>query len=81
MTAVDTSMPFGLVVAAREPVSVEDVDLTALVYDPDRQITLVRDGETGRLMPWCKHSTGKTRTNSNTDGKGGPETDEDYTED
>lgn len=29
------------------------------------------------VMPWCKHSTGKTRT----DSKGGPETDEDYTED
>lgn len=81
MTAVNASIPFGLAVAAREPVPVEDVDLTALVYDPDRQITLVRNGETDRLMPWCKHSTGKTNTNSNTDGKGGPETDEDYTED
>ncbi|HKR48022.1 MAG TPA: putative ATP-grasp-modified RiPP [Pseudonocardiaceae bacterium] len=81
MTAVTVSLPFGLAVAAREPAVVEDVDLTALVYDPDRQIMLVCDGETGRLMPWCKHSTGKTNTNSNTDGKGGPETDEDYTED
>jgi putative ATP-grasp target RiPP len=82
MTTIDVSIPFGLAVAAREPVPVENVDLTSLVYDPDRQITLVRDGETDRLMmPWCKHSTGKTRTNSNTDGKGGPETDEDYTED
>lgn len=81
MTAVDMSLPFGLAVAAREPVPVEEVNLSALVYDPDRQITLVRDGEFSRLMPWCKHSTGKTNTNSNTDGKGGPETDEDYTED
>lgn len=81
MIAVNVSLPFGLVVAAQEPVPVEDVDLTALVYDSDRQIMLVRSGENGRLMPWCKHSTGKTRTNSNTDGKGGPETDEDYTED
>jgi putative ATP-grasp target RiPP len=70
-----------LVVAAREPIPVEDVDLTALVYDTDRQITLVRDGDSDKLMPWFKHSTGKTNTNSNTDGKGGPETDEDYTED
>lgn len=81
MPVVERSIPFGLAVAAREPIHVEDVDLTALVYDSDRQVTLVRDGDTGRLMPWCKHSTGKTRTNSNTDGKGGPETDEDYTED
>lgn len=81
VTAVDASLPFGLVVAAREPVLVEDVDLTALVYDSDRQIMLARDGDGGRLMPWCRHSTGKTRTNSNTDGQGGPETDEDYTED
>jgi putative ATP-grasp target RiPP len=79
--AVDVSFPFGLAVATREPVPIEDVDLTALVYDPDQQIMLVRDGESGRLMPWCRHSTGKMRTNSNTDGKGGPETDEDYTED
>ncbi len=81
MTGVAVSFPFGLVVAAQEPVPVEDVDVTSLVYDPDRQIMLVRDGEGGRLMPWCRHSTGKTNTNSNTDGKGGPETDEDYTED
>lgn len=81
MTSVNPSIPFGLAVAAREPIPVEDVDLTTSVYDSDRQITLVRDRETNRLMPWCKHSTGRTNTNSNTDGKGGPETDEDYTED
>ena len=81
MTAANASIPFGLVVAAREPIPVEDVDLAALVYDPERQIMLVRDGETGTVMPWCKHSTGQTTTNSNTDGQGGPETDEDYTED
>lgn len=81
MTTVKDSIPFGLAVAARRPIPVEDVDLTALSYEPHRQIMLVQDGETGRLMPWCRHSTGKTNTNSNTDGKGGPETDEDYTED
>lgn len=74
-------IPFGLVVAAREPIPVDEVDLAALVYDPERQIMLVRDGETDMVMPWCKHSTGKTKTDSNTDGKGGRETDEDYTED
>lgn len=81
MTVTDPSVPFGLAVAAREPAPVEDVDVAALVYDPDRQIMLIRDEDTDRLMPWCKHSTGRTNTNSNTDGKGGPETDEDYTED
>lgn len=81
MMTVNTSLPFGLAVAAREPIPVEDVDVAALVYDPDRQITLVGDAESGDLVPWCRHSTGKTKTNSNTDGKGGPETDEDYTED
>lgn len=84
MIAAHASIPFGLLVAAREPVPVDEVDLTALVYDPERQIMLVRDGQTGMVMPWCKHSkhsTGKTNTDSNTDGHGGRETDEDYTED
>jgi putative ATP-grasp target RiPP len=81
MTVVGSSVPFGLVVAAREPLAVEDVDLSTSVYDADRQIMLIADEVTSRLVPWCKHSTGKTNTNSNTDGKGGPETDEDYTED
>lgn len=78
---VKACIPFGLVVAAREPIAVEEVDVGALVYDPQRQIMLVRDGETGMVVPWCKHSTGWTRTDSNTDGHGGRETDEDYTED
>jgi putative ATP-grasp target RiPP len=81
MTAVGSPVPFGLIVATRETISAEEVDLNALRYDTDRQIMLVRDEEPETLVPWCKHSTGKTNTNSNTDGKGGPETDEDYTED
>jgi putative ATP-grasp target RiPP len=76
----EVCIPFGLVVAAREPIPVDEMDLGALVYDPERQIMLVRDGGTGVVVPWCKHSTDKTRTDSNTDGKGGRETDEDYTE-
>lgn len=79
MAVRNALVPFGLAVAAREPIATDDVDLTALLYDSNRQIMLVRDS--GVLMPWCKHSTGKTNTNSNTDGKAGPETDEDYTED
>jgi len=81
MISLRASLPFGLAVAAREPIPVDDVDLTTLIYHPDRQIALIQDEEGGRSVPWCKHSTGKTNTNSNTDGKGGPETDEDYTED
>lgn len=49
MTANKRALPFGLVVAARVPVPVEEVDLTAMVYDPDRQVMLVRDGDTDRL--------------------------------
>lgn len=78
---VNARIPFGLVVAAREPIAADEVDLDALIYDPQRQIMLVRDGESGVVVPWCKHSTGKTNTDSNTDGHGGRETDEDYTED
>jgi len=78
MTVGKPLLPFGLAVAAREPISVDDVDPAVLIYDGDRQVMLVRDGG---LVPWCRHSTGKTNTNSNTDGQGGPETDEDYTED
>jgi putative ATP-grasp target RiPP len=81
LSGVGASIPFGLAVAAREPISVDEVDLAALIYDPNRQITLVHAEDTGALMPWCKHSTGKTNTDSNTDGQGGRETDEDYTED
>ena len=76
---MSASLPFGLAVAAREPVPTDPVDLAALVWDDERQIMLVRDG--GGLVPWMKHSTGKTNTDSNTDGNGAKETDEDYSED
>lgn len=80
-TSVPTVVPFGLAVAARHPILIADVDVTTLVFDPDRQIMLVRDGDAEELVPWCKHSTGQTTTNSNTDGHGGNETDTDHTED
>jgi putative ATP-grasp target RiPP len=80
-SAVRAALPFGLEMAAREPIPVDDVDLTALRFDDDRQIMLVSDGESQNLVPWCKHSTGQTTTNSNTDGHGGNETDTDHTED
>jgi len=76
---VSVVLPFGLAVAAREPVPTDQVNVAALVWDDERQIMLVRDGD--ELVPWMKHSTGKTNTDSNTDGAGGKETDEDYTED
>lgn len=86
MTAIHTPLldasgrlPFGLAVAAREPVPADHVDVSALAWDDDRQIMLIRDG--GELVPWMKHSTGKTNTDSNTDGNGGKETDTDQTED
>jgi len=73
-------LPFGLAVAAREPLSSEHIDLSVLVYDQHRQITLVR-GAGGSLSPWFKHTDGQTTTDSQTDGAGGRETDTDWRED
>ena len=81
MASSDVSLPFGLAVAAREPVSTGHVDLVALVFDHGGQIMLVSDACTGVPTPWCRPTDGKTTTNSNTDGQGGRETDEDWTED
>jgi putative ATP-grasp target RiPP len=66
-------------VAARTPASVEQVDIDSLVYDPERQLTLTRDG--AELVPWCKHTDGPTSSNANTDGAKGPEYDTDHRED
>ncbi|GAA2817163.1 hypothetical protein [Saccharopolyspora taberi] len=71
---------FGLEVAARKPIPVSEVDLTRLVFDPERQIMLT-PGDNGVDTPWCRHSDGQTTTNSNADGHQGPETDSDWTED
>jgi hypothetical protein len=76
-TATSDALPFGLAIAARQPIATDHVDESELMFDEHQQIMLVR----GSSIPWCKHSDGKTTTNSNTDGAGGLETDEDWTED
>lgn len=56
------------------------VDLTAVQYDPDQQISMITDD--GVTVPALKHSTGRTSTNTaNRDNKGGADTDTDQTED
>ncbi len=56
------------------------VDLSAVRFDPDRQISVV--SEDGVTVPALKHSTGKTSTNTAAqDNKGGADRDSDQTED
>jgi putative ATP-grasp target RiPP len=57
-----------------------EVDLSAVHYDHDRQISVINEG--GTLLPALKHSTGQTATNTATqDNKGGSDRDSDQTED
>lgn len=77
--SASTPVPFGIAVAARQPVHTVRIDESALVWDTQRQIMLVRDGAV--LVPWMRHTDGVTNTDSNTDGSGGRETDEDHRED
>ena len=56
------------------------VDLSAIRYDPDRQVSVITDN--GVTVPALKHSTGTTSTNTATqDNKGGSDRDSDRTED
>lgn len=75
-------VPFGVEVASRVPGSAEYLDPAALIYDPEQQLTVTR-GACGAVMPLClaKHTDGPTRVDSNTDGKGNPEWDNDVQED
>jgi putative ATP-grasp target RiPP len=68
-------------VHGEEPtVEPQPVDPLALIYDPGRQINLVRDGDV--LVPALKHSTGKTSTTTaSSDAKPGNDYDRDQTED
>lgn len=57
-----------------------EVDLTAIRFDPERQISVVTDG--GIAVPALRHSTGRTSTNTaSQDNKGGADSDSDQTED
>lgn len=56
------------------------VDLSAIRFDSDRQISVITEG--GVSVPALKHSTGTTSTNTATqDNKGGADRDSDQTED
>jgi putative ATP-grasp target RiPP len=71
-------IPFGV----RQAVSVvpAPVDLSTIRFDPDRQISIVTEGEAS--VPALKHSTGTTSTNTAVqDNKGGSDRDSDHTED
>jgi putative ATP-grasp target RiPP len=72
------TMPYG----ARQAVAVEPllVDLTAIEYDPNRQISLITEG--GVSVPALKHLTGNTSTNTaSQDNAKGSDSDSDRTED
>ncbi|WP_230533599.1 putative ATP-grasp-modified RiPP [Salinispora arenicola] len=56
------------------------VDLSAIRFDPDRQISVITDS--GLTVPALRHSTGTTSTNTaSQDNKGGSDRDSDQTED
>lgn len=56
------------------------VDMGAVRFDADRQISVIVEG--GVSVPALKHSTGRTSTNTaRQDNKGGADTDSDHTED
>jgi putative ATP-grasp target RiPP len=72
------SMPLGLRLAtahAATPVG----DLSRYGYDTDRQIGIVRDGDT--VVPLLKHTDGQTSTVTHPDGHQGNDTDQDVRED
>ena len=73
-----TQVAFG----ARQAVDVVPVpvDMSAVRFDPDRQISIITEG--GVSVPALKHSTGNTSTNTAAqDNKGGADKDSDRTED
>lgn len=70
--------PFGLRLSRTHPV-IEVGDTSAYLYDPVRQVGVVREGDGFALL--ARHSTGQTQTVTNPDGRGGPDRDTDHTED
>lgn len=69
--------PFGLSLAVR-PQSIT-FDPSAVGYDEQRQIGLVREGES--MVPLARHTDGTTNTQTNADGQSGPDSDTDHRED
>lgn len=70
------SRPFGMRRAV-VPQSAE-IDAQDMRYDPITQTALIQHD--GAWIPVARHSTGTTHTNTS-DGKGGPDSDSDHTED
>ena len=72
--------PFGLrYVADSNPSSRGELDLTALDYDSDRQIAIMRDG--GSVLPAFKHTSGSTSTETASSDRNAPDTDTDVDSD
>lgn len=72
------SMPLGLRLATSH-VATPVGDLSRYGYDTDRQVGIVRDGDTE--TPLLKHTDGQTSTVTNPDGYKGNDTDQDVRED
>lgn len=71
--------PLGVTLAV-VPEPVEEVDMTAVGYDPVRQIGIVRDPD-GSLTELARHSTGWTHTDTASSDKRPGDSDQDATED
>lgn len=70
--------PFGLTLAVQPRKNIR-FDPAELGYDEVRQIGLIRDG--GVMVPMSKHTDGTTNTQTNVDGRSGPDSDTDVRED
>jgi putative ATP-grasp target RiPP len=65
-----------LAVPFRKTVRINPEDLA---YDPERQIGLIHTA--GEMVPLSKHTDGPTNTQTNSDGRGGYDSDSDHRED
>jgi putative ATP-grasp target RiPP len=70
--------PFGLTLAVQSRASIR-FDPAELGYDDVHQIGLIHDG--GEMVPLSRHTDGTTNTQTNSDGRGGYDSDTDYRED
>lgn len=70
--------PFGLTLAVPPRASVR-FNPAELGYDDVHQIGLIRDGE--EMVPLSRHTDGQTKTQTNSDGQGGYDSDTDHRED
>ncbi|BCJ33569.1 hypothetical protein Athai_10720 [Actinocatenispora thailandica] len=78
-SALADSRPFGITLAI-SPSHTDDIDLTRVSYDSERQIGVVLEAD-GRLTELAKHSTGWTNTDTASSDKAPGDADRDATED